>query len=204
MSLADSNFGKTWGMRAIFLLKMLKIWSRFKKLSKKLREFFVFLETYLWIGCGKSSLLQTVYLLLAVHVLTVIRYVGHLFLKKTFKNWYTSQKLSKKLRKKIFISYIIEFDLVAENTHFYEENTCHRQTVCYKQSKNFTYPQQIHFPTQFPSESGKYDKSAAVKVLAAFGSLWQVDCQRVFWSVLNSLHGFCLTPTFSVCNFVNK
>ena len=78
MSFADSNFGKTWGMRAIFLLKMLKIWSRFKKLSKKLREFFVFLETYLWIGCGKSSLLQTVYLLLAVHVLTVSPKIWHI------------------------------------------------------------------------------------------------------------------------------
>ena len=125
------------------------------------------------------------------------------FYKKTFKNWYTSQKLSKKIRKIFFISYIIEFDLVAENTHFYEENTYHWQTVCYKQSKNFTYSQQRHFPTQFPSESWKYDKSAAVKVLTVFRSLGQVDCQRVFWSVLKSLNGFCLTTTFAVCNFVN-
>ena len=34
------------------------------------------------------------------------------------------------IEKKLFVSYIISFELVAVNCLYYKENTCHTQSVC--------------------------------------------------------------------------
>ena len=46
-----------------------------------------------------------------------------------FKIWYSLQKFSKRLRKRFF-SEIIVFEQGAVDSSYYEENTCHQQTMC--------------------------------------------------------------------------
>ena len=38
--------------------------------------------------------------------------------------------MKKKIDKKIFVSEIMASELVALNCLYYEENTCHQQTIC--------------------------------------------------------------------------
>ena len=75
---------------------------------------------------------------------------------------------------KLFVFKIIGFELGTSNSHNLEQDTCHRQWMCYKTPLIF-------------SESGcrrvmeKYEKSALMLLLQKFGTLYHVDCQRVFW-----------------------
>ena len=66
----SGNFGNTKSMRVIIRLKIVKIYSRFKKCSKKLRKSFFFRDNTIWTGIVKFSLLRTGYFSSAANVLT--------------------------------------------------------------------------------------------------------------------------------------
>ena len=39
-------------------------------------------------------------------------------------------EIEQKIKKIFFVAEIIAFELVVVNYHYYEENTCHRQSMC--------------------------------------------------------------------------
>ena len=63
-------FGKYRSYDGHLFWKMFKIWCRFQKWSRKVRNIFSFLGNFIWIGYVKFSLLPREYLSLAVNVLT--------------------------------------------------------------------------------------------------------------------------------------
>ena len=52
--------------------------------------------------------------------------MGHLFFQNLQHLMWILEK-KQKIEKKYFLSEIIGFELVAVNSHFYEDNTCHSQ-----------------------------------------------------------------------------
>ena len=57
-----------------------------------------------------------------------ISYEKHLFCRKVENLLYISE-VKQKILKNFFFSYIIAFELLALNSHYYEENTYHRQSI---------------------------------------------------------------------------
>ena len=79
------NFGNTKSMRVIIRLKIVKIYSRFKKCSKKLRKSFFFRDNTIWTGIVKFSLLRTGYFSSAANVLTSSSKMWHVNKRKVFQ-----------------------------------------------------------------------------------------------------------------------
>ena len=58
-----------------------------------------------------------------------ISYEGHLFFENVFNLMHIS-KMQEKSDKKLFVFEIIAPEFVALNCLYYEENTCHQQSIC--------------------------------------------------------------------------
>ena len=76
------------------------------------------------------------------------------------------------IEKKLFVSYIISFELVAVNCLYYKENTCHTQSVCEQTVLRFSIWLIETFPNQgFLWVLKKYLKTAVAKIVAVLGTL---------------------------------
>ena len=60
--------------------------------------------------------------------------------------------MEEKDEKKFFVFQIIVTDLAAASSHYYKENTCHRQSMCQQTVLRLHTSLEETFPTQFPPE----------------------------------------------------
>ena len=81
----DRNFRNTKSMGFIICLKILKIYFRFRKCSKKLRKSFFFRDNCIWTGIVKLSLLGTGYFSSAANVLTSSSKMWHVNKRNVLK-----------------------------------------------------------------------------------------------------------------------
>ena len=86
-----------------------------------------------------------------------------------------------KIQKVFVVSDIVAFDLVSVKSHYYEENTYHRQSMCSQAVPRF----QISLTEIFSNSIllrviEKHDETSLVQITAVFGTVWYVDCRMMF------------------------
>ena len=79
------------------------------------------------------------------------------------------------------VSEIIVFELVAVNSHYYQENSCHRQSIRQETVLRFQTSLRETFTNSISLRvMRKHEKSVVVMILALFGTLWHVGYGTVF------------------------
>ena len=78
---------------------------------------------------------------------------------------------------------IIAFESGTRNSHNPEQDICHWQSMCYETPLRFNISlREIFSKSGSPRVIRKSDESALIQILQEFGTLYHVDCQRVFWN----------------------
>ena len=73
--------------------------------------------------------------------------------------------MEEKVEKKFFVFQIIVTDLAAANSHYYKENTCHRQSMCQQTVLRLHTSLEDTFSNSIsPRVMKKYDKSVVVQI----------------------------------------
>ena len=79
----------------------------------------------------------------------------------------------------LFISYIIAFELVMVNSSYYEEKTCHRQSMCYQIvlgcEKSLRFSDSI-----LPKVMKQDDEGAAMQFFGLFNMLTVEGCSKTW------------------------
>ena len=89
--------------------------------------------------------------------------------------------MEQKMKKKVFVFQIIEFELGVANSRNVQQDTWHREGMCQQTHKRF----HLTLGETFSKSNSlrklkKDDKSAVMEILQVFGTLSHVDCQIVF------------------------
>ena len=91
--------------------------------------------------------------------------------------------MEKKNEKKFLVLRIIAFESGKANSHNPGQDICHWMSMCYETHVTFNISVREIFSKSGPPRFMKeYDESALMPVLQEFRTLFQVDCQRVFWN----------------------
>ena len=89
--------------------------------------------------------------------------------------------MEEKDEKKFFVFQIIVTDLAAASSHYYKENTCHRQSMCQQTVLRLHTSLEETFSNSIsPRAMKKYDESVVVQIHAVFETPLRVDCRGVF------------------------
>ena len=91
--------------------------------------------------------------------------------------------MEQKIQKNFFVFQIIAFQLGVGNSDNFEQNTSHRQSMCYHSALPF----HLKLGETFSKSTStammkKHDKSAPMDISQVFGTLSHVDCQSVLWN----------------------
>ena len=92
--------------------------------------------------------------------------------------------MQQKFFKKSLVSKIISSELAAVSSHYYPENTFHQESMYEKTVLRFGILLKKNFSNwNLPNVMNKDYPTTVVIILAVLGTLWHVDCPRVYWSV---------------------
>ena len=108
-----------------------------------------------------------------------IGYDGHFFFINVHNFRYISE-IPTKIETKILVFEIIVSELVALKCPYYEDNTCHRQSMCKQKVLRFCIDVKENFSSSITfTVTTKYGKDAVVQIARVFERIYHVACQRV-------------------------